>query len=64
LGDFERILAVADIFEALTATRPYRASMSRADAFAIIERDRDVRLWGPAIDALADTLHTLADAPP
>ncbi len=33
-----RILAVADMYEALTANRPYRAPLSRDDALAIIEK--------------------------
>jgi HD-GYP domain-containing protein (c-di-GMP phosphodiesterase class II) len=34
-----RILAVADIFDALTADRPYRAAMPAAKALAIMEED-------------------------
>ena len=48
-----RILAVADVYEALTSDRPYRVGMSRDDALAIISRDRDTKLCGKAIDALA-----------
>ena len=47
-----RILAVADVYEALTADRPYRAGMSREDALAIIDGDRGSKLCGTAIDAL------------
>jgi HD-GYP domain-containing protein (c-di-GMP phosphodiesterase class II) len=53
LDDLARILVVADIYEALTADRPYRAGMTPEAAIAILERDRDRKLWGPAIDALA-----------
>jgi hypothetical protein len=53
-----RILVVADIYEALTADRPYRAGMSREDALAIINRDRGSKLCANAIDALE--AHTLA----
>jgi len=56
LGTFERVLTVADIYEALTATRPYRAGLSADEAFAILERERGHRLWGPAIDALRASL--------
>jgi HD-GYP domain-containing protein (c-di-GMP phosphodiesterase class II) len=52
LGTFERTLTVADIYEALTANRPYRAGMPRDEAFAILDRERGDRLWAPAIDAL------------
>lgn len=49
-----RILAVADMYEALTADRPYREGMSREKALGILNQDRDTRLFGEAIDALAD----------
>jgi HD-GYP domain-containing protein (c-di-GMP phosphodiesterase class II) len=48
-----RLLAVADIYEALTADRPYRAGMSPALAMAILRRERGTRLCATAIDALA-----------
>lgn len=48
-----RILAVADMYEAMTADRPYREGMSRDKALGILSADRDVRLSGDAIDALA-----------
>jgi len=41
-----RIVTVADIFDALTADRPYRAAMPVSQALAIMERD-----VGTAIDA-------------
>jgi putative nucleotidyltransferase with HDIG domain len=47
-----RILAVADVFEALTADRPYRAPMSAHAALAIMARDRGTRLCSNAFDAL------------
>lgn len=48
----DRILCVADIFEALTADRPYRAGMSRDAALDIIRRDAGTRLCGDAVGAL------------
>lgn len=48
-----RILAVADMYEAMTADRPYREGMGRGKALGILNADRDVRLSGEAIDALA-----------
>jgi len=48
-----RILAVADMYEAMTADRPYRAGMSRDRALGILNEDRGTRLSGEAIDALA-----------
>jgi putative nucleotidyltransferase with HDIG domain len=47
-----RVLAVADIYEALTADRPYRAGMAPAQALAIMAVDRDTKLCGRALDAL------------
>jgi HD-GYP domain-containing protein (c-di-GMP phosphodiesterase class II) len=47
-----RILAVADVYEALTADRPYRGSLSAAEALAIIDRDVPRRLDATASGAL------------
>jgi putative nucleotidyltransferase with HDIG domain len=51
-----RALVVADIYEALTADRPYRAGMKVEDALGIIERERGRKLDGGAIDALASAV--------
>jgi HD-GYP domain-containing protein (c-di-GMP phosphodiesterase class II) len=48
-----RILAVADVYEALTAERPYRAAMPREKALAILREERGTRLCPSAVDALA-----------
>ena len=47
-----RVLAVADIFEALTADRPYRGPMPPADALAILHEQREAALDPDAVDAL------------
>ena len=47
-----RILAVADVYEALTAERPYRAAMEPARAFDIIARDTGSRLDAGFVEAL------------
>ena len=39
IGDETRILTAADVFDALTAERPYRGPMSGHDAIAIMARD-------------------------
>ncbi len=39
LGPLPRILAVADVYEALTADRPYRAPMEPAEALDVMRRD-------------------------
>jgi len=54
-----RIVTVADIFDALTADRPYRRAMSRAEAFAILEADRETAVDGEALDALREGISRL-----
>lgn len=49
-----RTLAVADVYDALTADRPYRAAMSREDALRIIDAQRGTRLDPDAVDAIAE----------
>ncbi|MGQ0646447.1 MAG: HD domain-containing phosphohydrolase [Gemmatimonadaceae bacterium] len=48
-----RALAVADIYEALTADRPYREGMPVEGALSILEREKGARLDADAVDALA-----------
>jgi HD-GYP domain-containing protein (c-di-GMP phosphodiesterase class II) len=47
-----RVLAVADVYEALTAERPYRHALPEDDALAIIRRDVPSRLDADAFRAL------------
>jgi len=47
-----RILAVADMYEALTADRPYRAGMSPDAALAILRREQGTTLCPNVIEAL------------
>jgi HD-GYP domain-containing protein (c-di-GMP phosphodiesterase class II) len=47
-----RILVVADIFEALTADRPYRSGMPIEAALALLEKDRGTKLDATVLDAL------------
>jgi HD-GYP domain-containing protein (c-di-GMP phosphodiesterase class II) len=47
-----RALCVADVYEALTADRPYRAGMSPEDALLILRRDTPSRLCRSAVDAV------------
>ncbi len=47
-----RILVVADIFEALTADRPYRAGMPIAAALSLLNKDRGRKLDAEVLDAL------------
>ncbi len=57
-----RSLVVADIYEALTANRPYRAGMSPDAALGILTRERGSKLDATAIDALAARVLTSGDA--
>jgi HD-GYP domain-containing protein (c-di-GMP phosphodiesterase class II) len=47
-----RVLAVADVYEALTADRPYRSTYTAAQAFAIMRREVPRRLDADAFAAL------------
>jgi putative nucleotidyltransferase with HDIG domain len=47
-----RVLAVADVYEALTADRPYRPPLALAEALEIIDRDVPQRLDPEVRDAL------------
>lgn len=49
-----RILATADVFDALTASRPYRPALPEEVALRIMERDRGLGLCGDCLDALWD----------
>lgn len=47
-----RMICVADVFEALTADRPYRAGMTPADAFGLMRSAFATKLCQTTIDAL------------
>ena len=51
-----RVLAVADVFEALTSARPYRPSMSVEAALATLRAEAPARLDADAVEALAGML--------
>jgi len=60
-----RILAVADVYEALTANRPYRGGLTPATAIAIMREEQVIHLDMDALDALeqhvyGDRAETLA----
>jgi len=46
-----RIVAVADVYDALTSDRPYRQAMSNADARAFLRTQAGVGLDGEMVDA-------------
>ena len=51
-----RIVAVADVFEALTADRPYRAAMRPEAAIAILREEAGKHLASDVVEVLAGTL--------
>lgn len=51
-----RVLSVADVYEALTAERPYRAAIPVEEALAIIGREVPKRLDADVLKALEDYL--------
>jgi putative nucleotidyltransferase with HDIG domain len=51
-----RILAVADVFEALSADRPYRPALSRAEALAVVQQQAGTRLCADTAAALGGVL--------
>lgn len=54
----ERALSVADVYEALTADRPYRDPFSREEALEILRDDAGTALDERAVDALEEVLRT------
>jgi putative nucleotidyltransferase with HDIG domain len=60
IGRGARILAVADVFEAMTAARPYRAAMPVEQALELMERDVPGKLCPDAFAALTARPERLA----
>jgi len=54
--EFSRVLAVADVFDALSTRRPYRPALAPEQVLDIMERDRDAGLCPHALDALVAAL--------
>jgi HD-GYP domain-containing protein (c-di-GMP phosphodiesterase class II) len=59
-----RLLAVADVYEALTSDRPYRPALSSEEALKIMRADVPTRLDGEAFTALKRLLAQEGGAPP
>jgi putative nucleotidyltransferase with HDIG domain len=51
-----RVLAVADVFEALTSARPYRPAMTVEGALETLRADAPAKLDHDAVEALADVM--------
>lgn len=56
-----RMLTVADVFDALTADRPYRKAMKVEEAFAIMDKDIGTAFDGACVGALKRAVARLAD---
>lgn len=56
LGLSARVVAVADVYEAITAERPYRRAMSPDEAFRVIDRSTGDHLAAEAVAALRDVI--------
>lgn len=50
-----RIIAVADVFDALTSKRPYKMAWDNDDAFAMLEKLSDQKLDSDCVEALLDS---------
>ncbi len=59
-----RLLAVADVYEALTSDRPYRPALTSDDALALMRADVPARLDGEAFAGLERLLGEGVGAPP
>ncbi len=56
LPELSRVLAVADVYDALSASRPYRHALAQAEAFAIMEREGGSGFCPDCLDALRCTV--------
>jgi HD-GYP domain-containing protein (c-di-GMP phosphodiesterase class II) len=54
-----RIITAGDIFDAITAKRPYREPMPVPEAIATMERERDTAIDSRCLDALRQALPRL-----
>ena len=52
LPELSRVLAVADVYDALSTPRPYRHALEPAEVFALMERDRGKGYCATCLDAL------------
>lgn len=58
LSTLAKLLPVADVFEALTADRPYRPALSVEEALALLEEGSGSAFWPEGVVALAAALQT------
>jgi HD-GYP domain-containing protein (c-di-GMP phosphodiesterase class II) len=55
-----RIVAVADVFDALTSRRPYKAAWSNDEAFTMIKRLAGIKLDADCVEALVSSPEEIA----
>jgi HD-GYP domain-containing protein (c-di-GMP phosphodiesterase class II) len=56
-----RIIAVADIFDALTSQRPYKKAWSNAEAFSALEEMAGVTLDTDCVQALLNNVAAITE---
>lgn len=61
LDQLSRIVAVADMYEALIADRPYRGAMPHDDAMLFLRSQRGSKLDALAVDALEAVAHVVRE---
>jgi putative two-component system response regulator len=52
IPDYSRVLAVADVFDALTSDRPYRKGLSKKEAVGMIEKEFNGHLDAEIVNLL------------
>lgn len=55
---FAKLIAIADVFDALTTERPYKKALSIKEALLYLKRSRNQLFWGPGVDALEKVLNS------
>jgi len=56
-----RIVALADVFDALTSPRPYKAAFTFEEAFKIIEQDSGKHFDHQIVEVIVDNLDAFKD---
>ncbi len=55
---FAKIIAIADVFDALTTQRPYKRALSAEEALQYLKERKSRQFWGPGVDALEKALNS------
>ena len=64
LPELSRVLAVADVYDALSTVRPYRHALSPPEVFAIMDRDNGRGFDGQCLEALKSVAGEIGGAEP